>query len=679
MLSGMANVALVLTCLASVSRGLRKQPLIEQLPGDARSIWQSQRQMSDTGMLNPTRALATLLVASTFAPAFNPSKAAHFSIRTHGGPEHVAHTIGKPRHAISQSNFGYRDPFIQMSDSPAEGDVSSLTVEDLNSQTVKDLKTKLRTLGLKTSGSKSKLIQRLEEHAAQREVPDREVKLSEVQGVPALPSKYSDVEVDVQELPDNVKHSENSEVRSNPAVFESKVSSPRQMARDQFPNYKAGKTSGYSRIFSGSKSDSIDEDVVEQLLMKRHEARMKQEWALADNFRKQLNEKGVTVDDTERIWIFNGDCLSYKQKLKTFSSVTEEKSGYRAPNITSIDKRHVERLLVQRMEAKRIQNFELADRIRDDLDAMGVTVSDKNKFWYHRSENTVQKKPLQKEHSPIQFQKKSLQTKQSPIGSGAKHGNTSSMDFKHLFRKQDAENSSEPFTRAVDCEANLSGAEVREIEALVAQRLQKKLDKSWDEANTLLDKLEARGVRVQDKGRVWRADSHPFVFPYTCGGGGRNRTTYGHTESEVSQAAALVHRRNVANVREQFTLAAQIKDELLSLGVNVNDDHRKWMFAYSRCPPPKDEYVLTDWQIQHVNKVLGQRHAARIAKRYDEADALQTYLREHLGVHNDEASHQWRVKEHALLKNATLKAAEEWRVRYRRLLKKATLQAGEDA
>ena len=43
-----------------------------------------------------------------------------------------------------------------------------------------------------------------------------------------------------------------------------------------------------------------------------------------------------------------------------------------------------------------------------------------------------------------------------------------------------------PYLRAPECEAGLSSGEISEIEALVAKRLQKKLDKRFEEADELL-------------------------------------------------------------------------------------------------------------------------------------------------------------------------------------------------
>mmetsp|Transcript_124500 Transcript_124500/g.215757 ORF Transcript_124500/g.215757 Transcript_124500/m.215757 type:complete len:439 (-) Transcript_124500:113-1429(-) len=125
------------------------------------------------GLLLSRRPSATFSASATLSPS--PAK----------GPGHIAHP-----------------PSIRMSDAIAEVDVSSTTVEDLQSQTVKQLQAQLKTLGLKVSGSKAELIARLGEHAAQREVADKPVKLSEVEGEPPLPLKYTGFgHIDPQMLP----------------------------------------------------------------------------------------------------------------------------------------------------------------------------------------------------------------------------------------------------------------------------------------------------------------------------------------------------------------------------------------------------------------------------------------------------------------------------------------------
>ena len=60
---------------------------------------------------------------------------------------------------------------------------------------------------------------------------------------------------------------------------------------------------------------------------------------------------------------------------------------------------------------------------------------------------------------------------------------------------------------------------------------------------------------------------------------------------------------------------------------------------------PTDDYVLSEEQIESVDRLLGRRLAAKRARDFDLADALQAELRA-LGIEVDDKARLWYVRYH---------------------------------
>ena len=73
---------------------------------------------------------------------------------------------------------------------------------------------------------------------------------------------------------------------------------------------------------------------------------------------------------------------SFKSKLLLTSSLlgilqSDPSNWFKLDNdLSGIDSKKVEKLIAERMIAKEVKDFEKADQIRDELDAMGVIIKD---------------------------------------------------------------------------------------------------------------------------------------------------------------------------------------------------------------------------------------------------------------------------------------------------------------
>ena len=123
---------------------------------------------------------------------------------------------------------------------------------------------------------------------------------------------------------------------------------------------------------------------------------------------------------------------------------------------------------------------------------------------------------------------------------------------------------------------------LQEIAELVARRLRAKLDRAFQEADTLLAELDELGVSVSDDRRMWRADGRGFLYLYTQrGGGGGSRA--GEPTDWIDTAIA---QRGEAKRQAAWDEADRIAKELLDSGVVLDDATRTWAYVDAE---PEDE------------------------------------------------------------------------------------------
>jgi len=375
-------------------------------------------------------------------------------------------------------------------------------------------------------------------------------------------------------------------------------------------------------------------------------------------------------------------------------------SGYaRTPgDDASIDVAEVERLLCERTDARSVRNWNAADAIRDTLSGMGVIVRDQEKTWsvsndafdrptgragrrYDSGGRTASSDERRidlnddraytraefiQEYGGAREWDMSMPPKTySPPPSSQQYSDQPTDDWRQRRRERDARRMatrSKPYARAAECTASLDAAAVRDIEELVKTRLQRKLDRRFEEADAMLAELEARGVSVSDDTRAWRADGLSFVYSYRGTGGAAGRST-----DEVAQVESLVQQRGVAKSFGQYEESDRLADELYDLGVDLDDKARSWSFVYAvrgaagggggggggvRKPTNhdyrrdrSDDYSLRPEELEKVDALLGKRLAAKKARDFDRADALQAELRG-MGVEVDDKQRVWYVRYH---------------------------------
>ena len=197
-------------------------------------------------------------------------------------------------------------------------------------------------------------------------------------------------------------------------------------------------------------SDEVDDEEkieIEKLVAQRLEAKFDRDYATADAIREQLqNEYDVKVDDRKRKWSV-GD--------KPFQGAPDLNAPYTRRGGGDVeDVSKVEELVEERADAKARRDYAAADAIRDQLNAMGISVDDRSREW----------------------------------------------------RVADA-----PYARA---RGDTADVDVATVEALVSERSQAKIAGEYDTADAIRDRLRNEfGVSVDDRVKEWVVDGRPAAAP----------------------------------------------------------------------------------------------------------------------------------------------------------------------
>ena len=193
--------------------------------------------------------------------------------------------------------------------------------------------------------------------------------------------------------------------------------------------------------------DDEDKEEIEKLVAQRLEAKFERDYATADQIREQLqNEYDVKVDDRKRKWTV-GD-RPFRGAPDLNAPYTRRGGG----DVEDVSK--VEELVEERADAKARRDYAAADAIRDQLNAMGISVDDRSREW----------------------------------------------------RVADA-----PYARA---RGDSAPVDVDTVEGLVAERSQAKIAGEYDTADAIRDRLRNEfGVSVDDRVKEWVVDGRSAAAP----------------------------------------------------------------------------------------------------------------------------------------------------------------------
>jgi cysteinyl-tRNA synthetase len=322
----------------------------------------------------------------------------------------------------------------------------------------------------------------------------------------------------------------------------------------------------------------IDVEKVEELIFQRSQHRQDRNFREADAVRSQLLAMGVTVFDRERRWFVGSGARRSQPQY-----VREE--GDHAP-LSPADIAAIESLLARRLEMRKARDFEAADLLRDELRrSFDVTVRDREAAWFV-GRGAREWLPTQRRRPWGVGGDDGVQVGDFPDGTlGGGLPMPEEQRKRRARQTRQAATSRQlatAYTRSADDDAELTAEQLQEIAELVARRLRAKLDRAFQEADTLLAELDELGVSVSDDRRMWRADGRGFLYLYTQrGGGGGSRA--GEPTDWIDIAIA---QRGEAKRQAAWDEADRIAKELLDSGVVLDDATRTWAYVDAE---PEDE------------------------------------------------------------------------------------------
>jgi cysteinyl-tRNA synthetase len=249
------------------------------------------------------------------------------------------------------------------------------------------------------------------------------------------------------------------------------------------------------------------------------------------------------------------------------------------------------------------------------------------------------------------------------------------------------------YTYAAYAGPSISPMSEAEIDKLLSMRLQEKMVRNYEAADTIRKKLNDAAVYVLDKRKEWRADGLLFDYGVQKYNGLERDETVARGSSEhhyiqtpgagpiqcptlsSDEIHKLLEERHRARISRDFARADQIREELTSEGVTINDKTKEWRAdgvlysvgtGFSGSPNDKDragksgsrrifgvnghDYNLapeagpptTVLSEKEIHQLLAERLKFRVLRDFVNADRIKEELADQ-GVFVDDRNKLWRA------------------------------------
>eukprot|EP00928_Gymnodinium_smaydae_P032999 TRINITY_DN23756_c0_g3_i1.p1 TRINITY_DN23756_c0_g3~~TRINITY_DN23756_c0_g3_i1.p1 ORF type:complete len:991 (+),score=166.49 TRINITY_DN23756_c0_g3_i1:95-3067(+) len=377
-----------------------------------------------------------------------------------------------------------------------------------------------------------------------------------------------------------------------------------------------GGVQGSYNLNAADKSSSNFAQVQKRAL-EREEARRANDYKTADAIRDELRGMGVElVDKTHTFILADGTQGSYD--LNSELSVTASPVAS-APLDEGFFFR-VQKRAFEREEARKAGDYDLGDKIRDELMAMGVTLFDKtHMFVLANGRQGSYDLALQASIAPPQntaptdpqlfslVQKRTLEREEARRSSDYQTSDAIRdelvqlgvrLDDKtHTFVLPDGSQgsydlSNKSSTPGPPVSGSAASPSFQHVHQICLEREQARKDQDYAQSDRIRQKLEGMGVRLDDK-------THTFFMPDGSRG---SYDLHTHTPQTVTASAAsqpLISfegvrakclQREEARKRGDYMTSDQIRDELNRHGVHLEDKQHTFTTPDGR----KGSYSLND-------------------------------------------------------------------------------------
>ena len=348
-----------------------------------------------------------------------------------------------------------------------------------------------------------------------------------------------------------------------------------------------------------------------------------------------------------------------------------------------VDEDRIDNLIAERAEHRRARRFDKADTIRDDLEAMGVNLWDRERVWTYGDAPPPKRRRETGNNFYRSVQRRAARNDDydgyrggGRYDGGDRYGGGGRYDGGNRYDGAEGRGRANrgerewnewghDYTRSDDDEGKINGAQLLEVNDLIKQRMMAKFDRNFDRADALLAELGDRfGVTINDGAKAWRADGKAFV---------RRFKRVGRMDARVDEARVQVlitERQAARKVRDYPTADAILAELLDSHGVVLDDAAWTWRHVgsghdggygegggYGRRRSTEqarrgrhdyerewdDSNALEPDVLADVNDLIARRMERKMARDFDAADAMQNELRTRLGVEVDDRLRTWRV------------------------------------
>ncbi len=319
---------------------------------------------------------------------------------------------------------------------------------------------------------------------------------------------------------------------------------------------------------------------------------------------------------------------------------------------SNVDESVIYDLLEQRSNAKRARDFDTADAIREDLlHNYSVGVDDRSKTWRSGCSTSG---------SGMRF------------GGGGRGGGGG----RRGRRQRDFGPNGHDYEMSPDAGPNTSSLSVEEIHGLLAERLQAKMSRNFNVADSIQMDLIDAGVFVHDGMKEWRSDG--VAFGDIGGGRGPGRTMGSRNDRnrpyvksihsgdvegvDDGTIDALVMERAKFKIQRDFDKADAVREGLRTkFNVIIDDRLREWSVAgdfgeeHNKQREMAEKfanrgYAKSSFSVpidaedeETIQSLVSERAVLKGQRNYEEADAIREDLSERFDVVINDKLKEWSI------------------------------------
>ena len=352
---------------------------------------------------------------------------------------------------------------------------------------------------------------------------------------------------------------------------------------------------------AGPHNAGLQPQEIHALLAQRLECKLNRDFDRADEIQQQLHAAGVAVHDGRKEWRADGRGFANNKTGRGAAAQSGDRRRPYEKSPQSLDNEFgsvIQELVEERALAKLDRNYEVADEIRDQLrDEYGVQVDDRLRQW-------------------------------SVGGAFGDDRNSHNKNRRSNFRMAKFSETPDNFD---------------DIQQLVEQRNQARLDRDFETADRILQELADANIQVDDRRREWSVGGAAAASTTTGGSfvqrGGDGNTLSAADETKITQ---LLQERDACKRDKEYGKADRIRDRLANeFQVRIDDRNKEWHVVTSAYVPSAESAQLDEATQEYVEAQISQRALAKLKRDYETADSIRDELLDDYLISIDDRLKEW--------------------------------------